>query len=113
MGKYGSCGCQAVAGFLVAGHAVDLGPGLGFQGGVGLGDHAGGVARHQRVKRGVVSGADGSVCGRTGWLGMRCCGIEGFVGRVDEVLPVQRVRRSCGGLLWVGGGQERVAGRSL
>ena len=51
-----------------------------FQVGVGLGDYAGGVAFHQRVKRSVVSGADGSVSGRSGRLGVGNCGIKRFDG---------------------------------
>ena len=47
---------------------------------VGLGDYAGGVAFHQRVKRSVVSGADGSVSGRSGRLGVGNCGIKRFDG---------------------------------
>ena len=96
LGKNGPGGDQAVAGFLVAGHAVDLGPSLDFQGGVRMGDYAGCVALHQRMKRGVVSGADGSVCGSTRRLGISCRGIEGFDGCIDETPPIQRYRRLCG-----------------
>ena len=54
--------------------------GLCFQVGVGLGDYAGGVAFHQRVKRSLVSGADGSVCVRSGRLGVISRGMKRFDG---------------------------------
>ena len=65
------------------------------------------------MKRGVVRGANGSVCGGAGWLGISCRGMEGFDGSIDETLPIQRYRRLCGWWLWAGGGQAMVSYRSL